>query len=499
MTIASPLWTGLVLACGAGLVLPFMTGGKPVWRWQWTAAQIQQLVWGGSLLGLAALLAVGLHLAAAQTLGFALAGFAAMALLSGLSLPVGVPGLLLVIVAFFIGGAGDAQIPIQNVQAYLLGLLLAQLALSEGPSPERSSRWLEFLWPAIFGVGSIWIALTSPQNGWANQQGLLLLSLAIAVLLRSVSLFPVLSESKIRQALFVSITSGLLAWLGIQNALLQPNLSPWAFLIAGGSLLGFGLAALGSVSSSKMVGIRAMQLLLLGLATLVASRLFGSTGWLVLAASLLSATGSVAGKAAASNLQTGSDEPPAGLSVVGLASLFLVGRVLLQTFIVQFNPNVTGINITHPYASAALYVGFAVMLLLPSLLKATKPASETQTALSHGFLPVVLGAIALLSAGLANYFLHAEATGSFLTALWVTGIGVTLLGPFTDEQSRFVPLQLAFLTTLICLLSPELIEAGNLAEKNEKLWVLTGAFIVYSALALLIQKQGSGRQAVPVA
>ncbi len=494
MTVASPLLIWLALACGAGLVLPFLTGGKPALRWQWTSVQTQQLVWGGSLLGLAALLAVGLQLAVAQSLGFALAGFVAMAVLSGFRLPVGVPGILLLIPAFFLGGAGDALIPIQNVQAYLLGLLLAQVAPSE-----RSFRWLDFLWPAIFAVGSVWISLTSAQNTWANQQGLLLLAIAIAVFLRGVSLLPALSGSKPLQALFICVMSGLLAWLGIQNVLLQPGLSPWAFLFAGGSLLGFGLSALESSSSSKPVAIRAVQLLLLGLATLVVSRLFGSTGWLVLAASLLSATGSVPNKAAHSNLQPSLDQQPAGFSVVGLASLFLVGRVLLQTFIVQFNPNVTGINITHPYASAALYGGFAFMLLLPSLLKAAKTGSETQTTSPHGFLPVVLGAVALLSAGLANYFLHAEATGSFLTALWVTGVGVSLLGTFTDEQSCFAPLQLAFLATLTCVLSPELIEAGNLADKTEKLWVLAGAFVAYSALAVLIQKKGSGRQAIPVA
>ncbi len=498
MTIASPLWVGLALACGAGLVLPFIIGGKPALRWQWTSVQTQQLIWGGSLFGLAALLAVGLQLAVAQSLGFALAGFVAMAVLSGLSLPVGVPGLLLVILAFFLGGAGDALIPTQNVQAYLLGLLLAQFALSD-----RSSRWLELLWPAIFGVGSVWIALTSAQNSWASQQGVLLLAIAVAVLLRSVSLLPALSGSKMRQALFISVTSGLLAWLGIQNALLQPGLSPWAFLFAGGSLLGFGLGALESLPSteadSKRITIRMIQLLLLGLATLVASRLFGSTGWLVLAASLLSATGSVSDKAAPSNLQSIHDRQPAGLSVVGLASLFLVGRVLLQTFIVQFNPNVTGINITHPYASAALYAGFACMLLLPPWLGGVKAGTESQAPLARLPLPMGLAAMAFLAAGLANYFLHAEATGSFLTALWVTGIGVSLLGTFADEQSRFAPLQLAFLATLVCLLSPELIEAGNLAQKTEKLWVLAGALVAYTVLILLLQRKDSGRQAVPVA
>jgi hypothetical protein len=452
------------------------------------------MAWGVSLLLLVALVAMGLNLALAQGVWFALAGFVAMAVLSGLSLPAGVPGLLMLIAAFFVGGAGDALVPAQNLQAYLLGLLLATLARSD-----RSSAWLDLMWPALFAVGSVWIALTSPQNTWANQQGLLLLSLAIAVLLRGVSLLPALSGSKVRQALFISVTAGLLAWLGIQNALLQPNLFPWALLIAGGSLLGFLLRALDAFSPSKPIISRIMQLLFLGLATLIASRLFGSTGWLVLAASLLSATGPVQNDSVKN-----SDRQAAGYSVLGLASLFLVGRVLLQTFIVQFNPNVTGINITHPYASAALYGGVAIMLLLPSLLKTEKEPPHTQLALTRMPLLVGLGALALLSSGLANYFLHAEATGSLLTALWVTGVGVSLLGTFAgeahraDEAHRFVPLQLAFLVTLGCLLSPELIEAGNLATKTEKLWVLAGAFVVSGILTLLIQKKASGRQAVPV-
>lgn len=503
MTVASPLLIGLALACGVGLILSFVANGKPTLRWQWTSEQTQRLIWGGALFSLAALLAVGLKLAVAQSLGFVLAGFAAMAVLSGLSLPTGAPGILLLALAFFLGGGSEALVPVQNLQAYLLGLLLAQVALPERSLADRHSGWLDFLWPAIFVVGSVWISLSNAQNAWANQQGLLLLALAIAVLLRSVSLLPTLSGSLIVKALFISLTSGLLAWLGIQNVLLQPSLASWALLIAGGSLLGFALRAVevgvSAETASKTLTARTLQLLLLGLATLVASRLFGSTGWLVLAASLLSATGSGSTTPAQSDLQPSQDEQPAGWSVVGLASLFLVGRVLLQTFIVQFNPNVTGINITHPYASAALYGGFAFMLLLPSLLKATKPDSEIQTASFYGYLPVVLGAVALLSAGLANYFLHAEATGSFLTALWVTGIGVSLLGAFAKEQHRFAPLQLAFLATLTCLLSSDLIESGNLAEKTEKLWVLAGAFVVYIALAVLIQKKALGRQAVPVA
>ena len=42
-------------------------------------------------------------------------------------------------------------------------------------------------------------------------------------------------------------------------------------------------------------------------------------------------------------------------NVAIFAGLFWTVRVLLQAFVVQYNPNVTGINLMHSYTSAALY------------------------------------------------------------------------------------------------------------------------------------------------
>jgi len=233
-----------------------------------------------------------------------------------------------------------------------------------------------------------------------------------------------------------------------------------------------------------------IALLLLGMATLVASRLFGTAGWVVLAVGLLS------------NRRSG--------SYVSVAAMFLLARVLLQAFLTQFSANVTGINITHPYASAALFVGFAMMLILPNWLNAlpaTAPAVPHNDAeilndpkrLSLILIPfVLLGLGSLLFAGLSNYFLHAEATASLLLALIVSGLGVSLLAQFYSPQARAMPLFATLLTLAGALVSPEILDWGNEAEKGQKLVVLGVALALILLMAFLTQRLGSGRKSIQV-
>ena len=84
------------------------------------------------------------------------------------------------------------------------------------------------------------------------------------------------------------------------------------------------------------------NILLVGICTLVASRLFGMEGLLILAAATVVA-------------------PIPGSALI--AGLFWSSRALLQSYVSQFNPNVTGVNLMHNYASAALYAGFLVIIL----------------------------------------------------------------------------------------------------------------------------------------
>jgi hypothetical protein len=283
----------------------------------------------------------------------------------------------------------------------------------------------------------------------------------------------------------VVITGGLAAWLLCQTLLLQPKFLPWVWLFAGGVLLAFLLPAVSasdsSDASSSLSG--ASQLVLIGIAALVASRLFGTLGWMVLAAGLLA--------------------NPTQNRAVALATLFFTGRSLLQVYLFQYNPNVTGINITHPYASAALYVGFAVLLLLPNVLnRLLLPYTEETDTVSppeNRAAWAILLFAALLAGTLANYFLHAEATGSLLVAMLIAGLGVGLLGRFQAAHASTYALLLPMVTISGAMLSQELLTTGNEAEKSQKLVVL-GVLLLVSLLAgFLLWRTGSGRKPVAVA
>jgi hypothetical protein len=473
MTLSPFLFTLFFGACLLGFLAPLLAHGvKPQLQPKLDKPTLIALALGLPVLIVAYLTLFLLKLDSAATVLFAGFGFLGFWLLSCFNLSAGLAGIPLLLGAVFMAGINpDSSQPSMPLIAYTLGLIVAKSFF-----PHR--KLMDLLLPAIYCVGFYWIQLSSPQGLAASYQALLMLALSIALVLRGLQALPVMVAANIVvRAAFVTVVSGLLAWLGIQNLLLQPGLTHWAWLFAGGSLLGFLLGSEPDDVESGAFLKGAIPLVGVGIAALLASRLFGTVGWLVLAATVLS--------------------NPKANRIPSVVSLFFVGRVLLQGFIYQFNPNVTGINITHPYASAALYAGIAVMLILPGFLNVSTRTSEAGQTLSVRQLALSV-LLALLTAGLSNYFLHAEATGSLLTALLIAGLSVSLLGRFSAAVSQAYPLLLSFLITAGCLLSHELLEAGNGAEKPEKLWVLGATLLVCLVLFALGLKSASRRDPVPV-
>jgi hypothetical protein len=205
--------------------------------------------------------------------------------------------------------------------------------------------------------------------------------------------------------------------------------------------------------------------------------MFGTVGWLILGSTVLI--------------------NPKANRMASVVGLFFIVRVLLQGFIYQYNPNVTGINITHPYASAALYAGEVGMILLPNFLNLLFPKAEDTSPASELLwaVPIAKG---LLVAGLANFFLHNEATGSLLTALTIGALAISLLGNIRNMSCRFFPLQYALLMTVGCLLTPEFLEAGNHADKTDKLWGLGIALVISISLLLVSRKSALGREPIQI-
>jgi hypothetical protein len=478
----------LYLACVLAFLVPFIRGGiKSQISFNLNRDKKAWSLPAWTILLLLAWYAAGyfLHMDAVSGFPYFLGGLLGYCLLGHFSFAqAGMRGALLLMGALAISSASH------DVTTLPVPLMSTLLGLSAGRFITPNTAWTDYLLPSAWLVGIAWIILSIPEAMQGPMASLLAIFLSVSLLMRAVQDFGFIPQNNaLIRPVFVVVTGTLVAWLLCQTLLLQPSLMPWVWLFAGGLLLAFLLPASSTTNSSNTSsGISgAIQLVLIGIAALVASRLFGTLGWMVLAAGLLS----------------NARKPQA----VALASLFFIGRSLLQVYLFQYNPNVTGINITHPYASAALYVGLAAMLLLPNvmntlLLPAKLPnddGTEVDIIPDNILAWAVLFFVALLAGALANYFLHAEATGSLLVALLIGGLGVGLLGRFQSLQAGAYALLLPIVTTSGALLSQELLSAGNEAEKSQKIIVLGAMLLVFLLVAVLLWRTGSGRKPVSVA
>lgn len=459
------------------------------------------LLWSGIF----SVLAMVLQLDVAGAWPYLLGASGLYGLLTGLNLSSEARGILLMTVAFALfSGFSDITTVQLPIVASFLGLTLGKLG--------NPNTWEDFILPGSWLVGLYWLASNVSSELLGSQVALFTIFISVGLMVRGLQALPMFAKTPVwLRPFFIGITGGLAAWLAVQNMLLQPELLPWVGLFVGGLVLGFLLLnpaeSLESHENSAPItasrqapflasgGLQSglIALVLVGIATLVASRLFGTFGWVVLAVGLLA------------NRRAG--------SYVSVTALFLLGRVLLQAFLTQYSANVTGINITHPYASAALYVGFAIMLALPGWLNVLQanlsvtsddpealnvpPSSELQSNFKPT-LVALLGLGSLLVAGLSNYFLHAEATASLLLALIVSGLGISLLAGFSNLQTRALPLHLTLLTLAGVLASHEVLDWGNEAVKSQKLMVLGAALVFVVLMGFLAQRLGLGRKPVQV-
>ena len=446
-----------------------------------------QHIGGLAMAGGLALLAFGLHLELANHWAYLCGGAALMSLLGSLPLTVESRGLILLTVAFSVFSRFTElmMLPLP-VLASFLGLTLAKLW--------HLDTWEDLLLPGAWLVGVYWLTSSASYNLMLPNIALLTVILAVSLFVRALQSLPALKQAlPILQAVFLVLTGGLSAWLSVQNLLLQPALLPWAGLFTGSIALGFVLFNPAddtrtdehSGSLPKPLQASALALIGVGIAALVASRLFDTLGYVILAIGLLS------------QRRLG--------SFGAVAACFFLGRVLLQAFLQQHNTNITGINIMHPYASAALYIGFGVMLLAPHWLNACQVRDDlvvkkdTSNCIQYPSLAVILiSHLALTMAGIANYFLHVEATASLLLALLVAGLGVGLLGDFKTPQARSLPLVFTLTSLTGVLASPEVLSWGTEADKSQKLILLGVAFVVLLIAGILAHRLASRRQPVQV-
>jgi hypothetical protein len=203
--------------------------------------------------------------------------------------------------------------------------------------------------------------------------------------------------------------------------------------------------------------------ILIGILALVGSRSFSMLSFLVLAPTAMVASVGSLGAAVA---------------------FFWTSRVLLQTFVLNYNSNVTGINLMHPYVSASMFAGFFLGLLFTVAL--TRPAKAWQDSLF--FL-----AIAVSSPIVSNYFLHEEPTSGFLSSLLTAFVLLVCLAPLLSPSAEPNRLDTLILLPAISLTtglySNSLLTMGNESSTEDRIQLalyLTCAFAAITLVSFLI-------------
>jgi hypothetical protein len=247
----------------------------------------------------------------------------------------------------------------------------------------------------------------------------------------------------------LSATGGLIFLCLVTKVVMAPQYSSMAILLAAGFAFNFVLDGQGfKPGTSTALGALDLvrNILVVGCITLLATRLYGNLGLTVVGAGASIAFFSQA---------------PA------VAALFIASRLLEQTFGVAYVANVTGVNLLHPYVSAAQYFGFFTAVAVMLLLKEGKARHFDTIAMT--FVGVVVPA-------LVNFFLHAEASGSYLIALSVASLMLALGAQkfFAEDENNLCAsiILLPAQASAIALYTFELLDMGTAASNPERLKII---------------------------
>jgi len=456
-------------ACLIAFLTPFVTQGvgKQL-GWQMTWPDLKRFA---LIVAPLVLLFVGgqfLELEGGGTLRFFAMAAAVPFLLSRLNFPAQLTGILLLLLTVLVTVSMDVSgLPSVAIIAGLVTWKLGENLLL------RETATLEDVLPSLFWLaGLYWINAASPQELVGSRQGLLLGAIAVALFMRSIQ-GTFLKEDKLYvKRIALATTGGLLLLIYITKVMSLVAMDSLAVLMGAGIFLTYLFEAIEGKEDGRLSAPAAVKtVILIGIFTMLASRLLGTFGWIMLAPATLVATRS-------------------GTAV--FAGLFWATRAMLQTYIVQFNANVTGVNILHPYVGAALYAGFLAALLLSVFMRDHRDKRLT--------LAVALGGATLLPLG-ATYFLHAEPTCSLLVSTTVAAVLLSVLGPVMYRQEiaqhdslLLLPVQMIASATL----ANQLIPLGNEATAHDRLILLAYMAAALFVLALVIWWLTSGSRRQPV-
>jgi len=324
--------------------------------------------------------------------------------------------------------------------AYLFGALSLRLVLNF--LKPKESR-LDDIAPAfVYLAGMMFARISSGQT--ATTQMAMINSAFIIATLMTLMQRPFMRDDKILVKRLVLTLSGGLAFLVmVTKAVGAPEYVRMAALVGAGYGMAYALDAL-AIKKDCVTGA-VKQILIIGIFSVLAAKLYGNLGLTCLAA------GCMVGNFT---------------QVPAAAALYFGARVLEQVFAAAHVSNVTGINLNHPSISASLYLGFFTALGLMALLK---DVSDRRVAASCVALAAAFGT------GAVAYLLHSEAAGSYLISLIISGVMVSIVGQsfFPEEEEKAINIAIVpALATTCALLSADLLAAGVDATINERLIVL---------------------------
>jgi hypothetical protein len=373
----------------------------------------------------------------------------------------------------------DASSGLPAVAAMTAGFSVVSMVQGVlGKAPDsKQAVWQRVLPSLVWLTGLMWLKATSGRLNLTPElaDGFWLVAFTVVILVRNLQEWPQkIWESPVLKAIVLGMTSGLAVMVLTRNVLMDTeHLKFWGCLVGSAVFLMHwleGVFVFKPEEANKPDWTRGvMGLMFLGILTLVVSRLFGTLGLCVLALCSLTLSSS---------------------RLFMMGALFWMARVGVQGFDVAHNLNVSGINLNHAYVSAALFGGFLLAWGLPQWLNHQRinnlPFSGTQKTWLVGSL------VAIVAAG-CPYFLHAEASGSFLIALMV---GALLQGLLNQEQpvetGSLLSLGFAVALPALMTLSGGLLERGDLATRMEQGQMLVGFVIAIGLLGWVMTRLGGG-------
>lgn len=382
-------------------------------------------------------------------------------LLSALNLPSYLRGILLLVASVALSQLGAPESTIVGLGSALVGLLAYKLTENLSYLPE--STFDDVVPPLIWLTAVMWITSVHGTSATALTQANIILGImSVAIGLRFFQ-GPIISaapneDSAYLKRVMLSSAGGLVVLVIIARVLVAMNYTNLAWLCGAGFFVTYMFKGADHEKRYAMPSHQAVKMLILvGILSVFATRFFGTFGLLALAPAAMVA-------------------PITSAALI--PGIYFASRALLQVFVQNYNSNVTGINLTHQYAGAAMYAGFLLAVVLAVFFREFK---------DRRVLLTLMTGIAIVVPVMSNFILHAEPTSSLLVSTTVSAMLMAVLAPslFKDE-TRGVE-NLVLLPALMVgsgLTSSGLLSAGLESTIDVKSTVLSYGILFVLALTL---------------